>query len=480
MKIDHHEAQPNSQKGIALVTTLMLSLLLSVLIAGMLLASTSDTLIGSNDLRNNQAFYIAEAGVNRAAGWFTARFGDPNSGLYTLPEKYLNPEPTIVGGVDYGMMGSNTTGETTKLSYTTGELNYKGTLSEDKPYYKAGAVSGSPEQNVPTSVKILAGGNLQNVILAGDSTNTYPTNYTVRTLNSAGADASFTYTDVVTNFTNTLVNQQEGDGAFTVKAVLVSILPPPNATQDGTITWLIESTGTLTRGTNTTFASSTIWAYISARVNRIEGVRTVQSTTQVVNVDPGVVSRGMVAVNANSIAIDSYKSSKGQYGIALPANTYSGQIGAYNVGSRGDVRTNDETINGVVGYINISNGVVTGNGYSTFPAPGPGEQDPIFIDPTKVVYTLNPYVPFDASHKYYNLPPLSFPDIPAIPTPAAGAKDYSYNSNGNATLPAGNYNNINVSKGQFTVPPGTYGSMNVSSQATIVLGVPGQTTTYNF
>ena len=102
MKIGQR-ASFNNEKGIALVTTLMLSLLLSILVASMLLASTSDTLIGGNDLRNNQAFYVAEAGVNRASGWFTARFGaDPNSGLFILPEKYLNPEPTMIGGVDHG------------------------------------------------------------------------------------------------------------------------------------------------------------------------------------------------------------------------------------------------------------------------------------------------------------------------------------------------------------------------------------------
>src|SRR6185369_11558624 len=253
MKIAQRPSFSN-EIGIALVTTLMLSLLLSTLIAGMLVASTSDTLIGSNDLRNNQAFYIAEAGVNRASGWFTARFGaDPNSGLYVLPEKYLNPEPTLIGGVDYGMMGSNTAGVTGKLSYTTGELNYKGTLNEDKPYYKPGAsltstaTSTDPTlaaeyrklQAIPTSAKRLVDGNLQNVVLAGDSTNTYPTSYTVNSLNSAGAATAFTYTDVVSNFTNTLVNQQEGEGTFTVKAILVSILPPPDATQDGTITWLV-------------------------------------------------------------------------------------------------------------------------------------------------------------------------------------------------------------------------------------------------
>lgn len=479
MKTDHTGIS-DKESGIALVTTLMLSLLLSILIAGMLLASTSDTLINRNDLSNNQAFYIAEAGINRAAGWFTARFGDPNSGLYILPEKYLNPEPTMVGGVDYGMMGSNTAGQTGKFSYTTGELNYKGNLNEDKPYYKPGIVTSVPEQTIPTSVKVLVGGNLQNVVLAGDSTNTYPTSYTVNSLNAAGAATAFTYTDVVTNFTNTLVNQQEGEGAFTVKAVLVSILPPPDATQDGTITWLVESTGTLTRGSNTTFASSTISAYLSARVSRVQGIRTVQSTTQVVNADPGVVSRGMVAINANAVAIDSYKSSKGQYGISLAAGTYTGQIGSRNVGSRGDVRTNDETINGVVGYINISNGTVTGSGYSTFPAPASGGQDPIFIDPSKVLYSSNPTVAFDPSHKYYGLPALTFPDIPPIPTPAAGAQDYTYKTNGNGTLPPGNYRNISVTKGQFTVPPGTYGSMSISSQGAVILGVPGQTTTYNF
>ena len=480
MKIEQ-KGSFRSENGIALVTTLMLSLLLSILVAGMLLASTSDTLIGSNDVRNNQAFYIAEAGINRASGWFTARFGvDPNSGLYVLPEKYLNPEPTMIGGVDYGMMGSNIAGEAGKLSYTTGELNYKGTLNEDKPYYKPGAVAGSPEQSTPTSVKVLVNGVLQNVVLAGDGTNTYPTSYTVNSLNSVGAAKSFTYTNVVSDFTSTLVNQQEGDGVFSVKAVLISLLPPPNATQDGTITWLIQSTGRLIRGTNSTMASSTIWAYLSARVRRIEGIRTVESTVQVVNADPGVVARGMVAVNANTVTIDSYKSSKGQYGSSLAAGTFAGQIGAYNTGSRGDVRTNDEMINGVLGYINISNGVVTGNGYATFPAPGQGQQDPIFIDPTKVVYTSTPYVPFDASHKYYGQPPLTFPNIPAIPTPAVGSRDYSYNTNANGTLPAGNYNNISVSKGQFTIPPGTYGTMNVSSQGAVVLGVPGQTTTYNF
>src|SRR3989442_2839690 len=154
-----------SEKGIALVTTLMLSLLLSVLVGGMLIASTSDTLIGSNDVRNNQAFYVAEAGLNRTAGWFTSKFGTaPSSGLFVLPEKYL----------DSNWLGSNTAGAVGELSYTTGVANYAG-VAEAFPYYKSGASNTASGQAIPTSVKTLAGGNLQNIVLAGDTSNTYPT-----------------------------------------------------------------------------------------------------------------------------------------------------------------------------------------------------------------------------------------------------------------------------------------------------------------
>jgi hypothetical protein len=74
---------------------------------------------------------------------------------------------------------------------------------------------------------------------------------------------------------------------------------------------------------------------------------------------------------------------------------------------------------------------------------------------------------------------LTFPAIDPIPTPT-GSATYSYSSKNSATLPAGNWKNINVSSGQLTIPGGTYGALNVTSQGTIVLGTPGQTTTYNF
>lgn len=459
------------EKGMALVTTLMLALLLSVLVGGMLIASTSDIRISSNDISNNQAFYIAEAGINRAAGWFTAKFASsPSSGLYVLPEKYL--------GADW--KGSNTAGAAGKLSYTTGEKNYLG-VAEATPYYKAGALASSTEQTIPTSVKVPVNGNLQNVVLAGDSTNSYPTSYTVSGLNAAGVPTSYTYTDVVSSFTSHLVNQESGNGRFTVKAILVSILVPDGQV-NGTITWLLQSEGRLADGR----ANATVWAYMSAQVNRVQGSRLVESTTQIVNAEAGVVARGMIAINSNSVRIDSYKSSKGIYGAALAANTYAGQIGNFNIGSRGDVRTNNETVAGVYGYINISNGVVTGSGYSKDPAPAADAADaeadaidPIFIDPAKVLYSESPRVAFDVSRKYYNQPGLTFTDIPSIPTPTS-TTDYHHNKNSSGTLPAGNYRDINISKGQLTVPAGTYGTLELSSQGKVVLGTPGQTTTYNF
>lgn len=482
-----------SEKGIALVTTLMLSLLLSVLVGGMLVASTSDTLIGSNEVRNNQAFYIAEAGINRAAGWFTAKFGRaPSTGLYVLPEKYL----------DSDWKGSNTTGAVGKLSYTTGEPNYASVV-EEAPYYKPGALSSSAEQSIPTSVKTLVNGNLQNVVLAGDSTNTYPASYTVQGLNADGAETSYTYTDVVSGFTSDLVNQQVGDGFFTVKAILISILPP-TGTNDGMVTWLIKSEGRLTRGTNTTIASATVWAYMSALVTKVTGSRLVISQSTVVNADPGVVSRGMVTLGSNTVTIDSYKSSKGLYGSPLAANSFTGQIGAVNKGSRGDVRSNNELVNGVYGYLDITNGVVTGNAYSTFFEDGrngtltqtgdwipdggvllPPPPGPINIDATKVKYTESPSVFFGSAdvpsysgHKEFGQPRLTFNDIDPIPTPTGNT--YNYSTNANATLPAGNWNNINISKGQLTIPGGNYGTLNLSSSGKVVLGTPGQTTTYNF
>jgi uncharacterized protein Veg len=335
------------------------------------------------------------------------------------------------------------------------------------------------EQQVGSSVKVLSGGVLKNVVLSGDSSNTYPTSYTVTANNSSipPTATTFTYSQVVTDFTNNLVNQREGEGIFSVKATLVSIIPP-TAMQQGTITWLLQSDGTIIRGSNTPIASATMFAYLSARVTPVQVSRTVVSSVQVVNARPGVIGRGMISVGANQIFIDSYKSSKGAYNVALAAGSYSGQLGSVNRGSRGDVRTNDE----FNGFIDITNGTVTGGGYSTLartPDNSYGYSDyPIHIDTTKVLY--NGSVPFAEDHKYYGQPPLTFPAIPTPPAPPAGSADFNWSTNAPKTLPAGNYNAISVSKGTLTIPPGSYGSMSATSQGAIVLGVDGQSSTYNF
>jgi Tfp pilus assembly protein PilX len=441
---------PRSESGIALVTTLLLTLLLSILVAAMLSSSTSDVLITGNDIRSNQAFYIAEAGINRASGWFSSKFGtSPSTGLFIFPQQ----------------TASNTTGVAGQLSYT------------NTPFYQKGISATSFEQTIPTAVKVLVGANLQNVVLSGDSTSTYPTSYTVNYDNPPGTNQSATYTQVVSDFTSNLVDQTEGEGTFAVKATLISIIPAGNTQPQGAATWLLESTGKITRGTGTTIATATMWAYISAVVRPIAVTQTGSGTTTTVNVTPGVIGRIMVSLGANQLTIDSYKSSLGSYGATLAANSFPGQQGSTNLGTRGDVRTNDEA----GGYISISNGIVSGNAYATSPAPTPlNTFDPIQIDTSKVLHTATPQTNYSTSYQYYSQPPLIFPDIPDVSPPPSGSPDYTLSTNTSKTLPSGNYNSLSISKGTLSIPPGTYGNLSLSSQGSIVLGVPKQTTVYNF
>jgi Tfp pilus assembly protein PilX len=436
----------HNERGIALVTTLLLTLLLSLLVGAMLMSSSADTLISGNDVRSNKAFYIAEAGIRRGAGWFSARFGaDPNTGLYILPRQFP----------------SNTTGAAGQLSYT------------DAPFYQKGALTTSPEQAMPTSVKVLSGGVLQNVVLTGDSTNTYPTSYSVPANNQAGTPVTFSYSNVVSDFTNNLVNQTADQGKFTVRATLVSIVPP-TSTQQGNVTWLLQSTGRITRSGDKTIASATLSAYISARVTPITATEVTSVAGQQINAGPGVISRMGIKWNDNPIRLDSYKSSKGLYGANLAANSFIGQIGLKNIGSRGDARTNNDD----GGYINVGNGVITGKTYSTLPKPTDLTAiDPITIDTTKVQDGQGNS--FSLSNKFYGQPPLIFPEPPDPTPPAPGAPNYNYNTNSTNTLPAGNWNNISITKGKLFIPPGNYGAVDLSSQGVIVLGMPNQSTTYN-
>ncbi len=433
------------ERGIALATVLMLTLLMSILVGAMLVGSANDTLISGNDVKTNQAFYIAEAGIHRAAGWFSSKFGaDPNSGLFVLPQEY----------------SSNTAGVAGQLSYTPA------------PFFQKGALLNTAEQKIPTAVKVLSGGVLQNVVLAGDGGNTFFSSYTVTANDLAGNPKAFSYSGLAADFANTLYNQTVGEGKFSVKATLVSVIPP-SGSQHGTVTWLLESDGVIFRAGNTAMANATIWAYLSALVTPIQQTTTV-TTTQTVPAGAGVIGRGMIYWNANGIVTDSYKSSKGAYGAALAAHSYTGQIGSVNKGSRGDLRTNNE----FSGYIDVSNGAVTGSASATLGAPAlPSDPQAIVIDTSKVQDGQGHA--FSPSSEYFAQPPLTFQDIPDPTPPAAGSNDYSWASKSAGTLPSGNYNNISISKGALTVPPGNYGTIDVSSQGSIVLGAQGTTTTYN-
>ena len=441
---------PRSERGIALVTTLLLTLLLSILVGAMLSSSTSDVLITGNDIRSNQAFYIAEAGINRASGWFSSKFGtNPTTGLFILPLQNA----------------SNTIG-------VAGQLNYTNT-----PFYQKGALATSFEQTIPTAVKVLVGSDLQNVVLSGDSSSTYPSNYSVNYDNPPGTPQSATYAQVVSDFTSNLADQTEGEGTFAVKATLISIIPAGNTQPQGAATWRLESTGKITRGTNTTIATATLWAYISAVVRPINVSQATSAPSTVVNVVPGVIGRIMISLGANQLTIDSYKSSMGSYGATLATNSFPGQQGSTNLGTRGDVRTNDEA----GGYINIGNGIVSGNAYSTLSAPGAGDTfDPIQIDTSKVLHTMTPQTNYSTTYEHYGQNPLIFPDIPDVSLPPSGSPDYALSTNTSKTLPSGNYNKLSISKGTLSIPPGTYGALNLSSQGSIVLGVPKQTSVYNF
>ncbi|PYP89633.1 MAG: hypothetical protein DMF61_02895 [Blastocatellia bacterium AA13] len=433
------------ERGIALATVLMLTLLMSVLVAAMLIGSTNDALISGNDVTTNQAFYIAEAGIHRASGWFSSKFGaDPNGGLYILPQEYQ----------------SNTAGAAGQFSYT------------DPPLYTKGASATSPEQSQPSCVKILTGGILQNVVLAGDGTGTFPATYSITANDASGSPKVFNYSGLTTDFTNTLYNQTEGEGKFSIKATLVSITPP-SGTQHGSVTWLLRSDGVIYRAGNTAMANATIWAYMSALTTPVQST-TVTTTTQTVGAGAGVIGRGMIHWNANGIVLDSYKSSKGAYGVALASNSYPGQIGSINKGRHGDMRTNNE----FSGYIDVSNGTVTGGAYATLAAPvQPTDPNAIVVDTSKVQDGTGHA--FSASSEYFAQAPLTFPTIPDPPTPPSGSPNYSWASKNSGTLPSGNYNNISISKGSLTVAPGNYGTIDVSSQGTVVLGAQGTTTTYN-
>ncbi|MCI0596429.1 MAG: PilX N-terminal domain-containing pilus assembly protein, partial [candidate division Zixibacteria bacterium] len=88
--------------GFALITVLGILLLVTLLALGAFNTSDTDRAIASNNTHNNQAFYAAEAGINRALGMLydsTWRAGFTDAAIghtsYTVVVKDSSDEPGL-------------------------------------------------------------------------------------------------------------------------------------------------------------------------------------------------------------------------------------------------------------------------------------------------------------------------------------------------------------------------------------------------
>lgn len=424
---------PAGQRGVALVITLLTLLVVSGIALALTAAATTDVQITTNEVTTSQSFYVAEAGLNEAAAWFSARFtNSPNdAGLFLMPEQNTSTSPN-----------------STKLSYT---------VPPDPPIFLPGYSANSyPEAKIPTSVKIGFNGRFENVAITGSTlTTTFPNSYSVTANDQSGTPKTFNYTNVVTEYRANLVNRPVGDGQFTVKAILLNFRPPADDDNGaGTMTWQLESTGTVGN------AKATLIARLTAPLYKVERTETEEEEdTEDVAVPGGVVARGKITLLGNSV-IDSYRSSLGTYGAGLTTGTYAGQRGAQNKGSLGQLHSNGE---GTQGFI-------TGNG-STSIYGNAHEKLPASDNPIQVVSITG--------SKHYSQPNITFPDVPNVPGPKAGAPNYDTNKS--ATLPPGDYNHISAGgNATLTVRPSSYGNLTVDGGASVVLGLPNQLTVYNF
>jgi len=429
------------QRGAALVLAMLTILVVSSLAGAMLFSGSTDALIHNNEVSARQAFYIAESGLHHATGWFMSRFGaDPSTGFWVLPERNTSSTPSP-----------------TKLTYTEPPA---------EPVYSLGAQSGSnPDDAIPTSVKIGAGGVLRNVVISSsNSTTTFPNDYTVTANDSSGVSTTYYYNGVVDDFRAHLVNHSVGNGMFSIKAIMLALNPPPSGA-NGIIMWQVTSTSRLPNGATAT-VSGIISAPISAVSNTVEtSVETSEMTTIVL--PPGVIAKDGLILNGNA-KVDSYRSDLGAYNANIGSGRYEGQIGSTNRGSKGDAWANGPH-NNDGSYTFNGNAHVTGKAYTTA-APGSGR---VIINGPG----MNP------NNVVYSQPPLTFPPVPAVPSPPASAADFTVNGSGKTiTLPNGNYKDVTVngSSNTVTLPGGTYEDLIANGNNTIVLGSSLGTTTYNF
>lgn len=426
----------DGERGTALVLSVIAILVISALGGAMLLASSTDAMIQHNEVSSRQAFYIAESGLNHATAWLNAKWStDPSSGRWVLPE-----------------MEASVTPSATKLSYT---------VPPAAPSYTLGALAASNSDDaIPTSVKVGAGGVFRNVVISGDISTTFPNSYTVAANDAAGASTTYSFSGIVDDFRSSLVNVPLGNGSYSVRAVMLSLNPPP-AGGNGSVSWQVSSTSTLPNG-----ATATVSALVTASLVPLMNTVTTTVTSpggSTVYLPPGVVARKKLEIDSGAAQIDSYKSSKGSYNADIGSGSFSGQLGSANRGSHGDVWANGE--HGDDGEIELHDmNSITGTASTTA---GP-DDDAIEVNSGTI----------DTNRVFYSQPSLTFPEVPPVPTPANGSQDVTITST--TTLAPGNYRDVEVDHNNIsaTVPGGTYRDLK-ADHGTLVLGKAGVTTIYN-
>jgi len=432
----------HNQRGSAMGISMLLTLMFTSLLGAVLVTSLGQSRIGKEHVSTMQSYYLAEAGLKKSAIWFSKNFStDPKSGLFVLPMRNTtdSPNPTRLNYVD---PLSSTSGQLVNYSYSAGTA--ANTVSDDK---------------LITSVKIGYNGQLRNVVLSGDASNTYPNNYTVMADDSTGTPKSYNISGVVDKFTSELVEQQQPHGRYSVKAILVALNPPATPASSGTATWRIISKGRSNDG-----SEKTLVAELSAALVPFTKTETVTTTTQTF-VGGGVFARGALRVDKNA-QIDSYKSTLGDYGATI--------LGIKNVGSDGDIRSNGF---GKKGIILVRNGsIVNGDAAisTAYDGKDNAKKDPILEEKKGDV----------KGNKYYGVPELDFLDVAPVPRPPKGSPHYHLKNNESVTFSKDSYEHIHLhDKSSITLPPGTYGKLHASNKSsTVTLGVAGSTSpvVYNF
>ena len=427
------------EQGAAMAIALLMTMLFSTLLVAALLTTRSQSPLSKYHTSSIQAYYLAEKGVQKAALWFAQNFtADPSqTNRFVLPMRKI----------------ASTDDATQYLSY----VDPQGTATAYD--YNTPPTLVTSFDARPTSVKITdVSGRVRNLVLSANATeNTYPASYPVE----YGSTGSRTISTVVTAFARDLGNsQQEAEGNWNVKAMLVA-LNPPDDKSNGVIVWQVTATGRTPDG-----AEKTITAEL--RASAIPYEQTISNTDPSRKLPNGILSRGALRID-KGVEVDSYRSDLGAYNANLTASSFTGQVGNKNLGANGDLHSNGF---GKKGVILIRGAEVSGDAeiVTSYTGTSNDKKDPIREEKKGDL----------TGQKTYSAPWIDFYDVAPIPTPSTGSADYKTAKNSIAALPAGNYKKVDVDdKSTLTIPGGTYEEIRAHKDSTIILGTPGVTTKYN-